>query len=187
MSAYDKILRLTNTLIQQNGFLGFSYADLEKELGIRETTIRDHFREKIDLGLAYCEFKMWSIGQLDAVLRDVPPGLQRIRAYLDAFAGHAERGETCGVYAMLVDSNQFSPELQMSVSRLAQAEIQLLKDVLASGQKIGELRSDLSSDELAVIVCSALKGALLLNRRPPYDAYSETVDVLMMMLNNFAE
>ncbi|HFL9393822.1 TPA: TetR/AcrR family transcriptional regulator [Escherichia coli] len=183
MSAYDKILRLTNTLIQQNGFLGFSYAELEKEIGIREGSIRHHFPKKTDLGLAYCDYKTWVIGQLDSILSDIPPGLQRIKAYLDAFAGYAERGETCGVYAMLVDSHQFSPELQKAVSRLAQAEIQLLKDVLASGQKIGELRSDLSPDELAIIVCSALKGALLLNRCAPYDAYSETVDVLMVMLD----
>ena len=32
MSTYENILRITDTLIQQRGFLGFSYADLEKEM-----------------------------------------------------------------------------------------------------------------------------------------------------------
>ncbi|MDH8172912.1 DUF417 family protein [Klebsiella pneumoniae] len=48
MSTYDKILRLTDTLIQQRGFLGFSYADLEKEIGIRKASIHHHFPGKTD-------------------------------------------------------------------------------------------------------------------------------------------
>lgn len=93
MSTYDKILRLTDTLIQQRGFLGFSYADLEKAIGIRKASIHHHFPGKTDLGLAYCQYKTGVFGQLDAVLHDIPPGVQRLRAYLDAFAGCAERGD----------------------------------------------------------------------------------------------
>jgi TetR/AcrR family transcriptional repressor of nem operon len=46
VSTYDKILRLTDTLIQQRGFLGFSYADLEKAIGIRKASIHHHFPGK---------------------------------------------------------------------------------------------------------------------------------------------
>lgn len=183
MSTYDKILRFTDTLIQQRGFLGFSYADLEKEIGIRKASIHHHFPGKIDLGLAYCEYKTKVFGQLDVALHDIAPGIQRLRAYLDAFAGCAERGEMCGVYAMLSDSHQFPPELQMAVSRLAQTDMRILKNVLASGQKSGELRFVVSPDELAIIVSSALKGALMLNRIPPHNAYSGVVDALIMMLD----
>ncbi|WP_105496025.1 TetR/AcrR family transcriptional regulator [Escherichia coli] len=183
MSTYDKILRLTDTLIQQRGFLGFSYADLEKEIGIRKASIHYHFPGKTDLGLAYCEYKIRMFDQLDVTLRDIPPGVQRLRAYLDAFADCAEREEMCGVYAMLSDSHQFSPELQKAVSQLVQAEMLILKDILASGQKSGELKSVVPPDELAIIVCSTLKGALMLNRIPPHDAYSAAVDALMMILD----
>ncbi|MCY0593104.1 TetR/AcrR family transcriptional regulator [Klebsiella pneumoniae] len=79
MSTYDKILRLTDTLIQQRGFLGFSYADLEKEIGIRKASIHHHFPGKTDLGLAYCEYKTGVFSQLDAALHDIPPGVQRPR------------------------------------------------------------------------------------------------------------
>ncbi|HCN1086308.1 TPA: TetR/AcrR family transcriptional regulator, partial [Escherichia coli] len=53
MSTYENILRITDTLIQQRGFLGFSYADLEKEIGIRKASIHHHFPRKTDLGIAY--------------------------------------------------------------------------------------------------------------------------------------
>lgn len=57
MSTYENILRITDTLIQQRGFLGFSYADLEKEIGIRKASIHHHFPRKTDLGIAYCQYK----------------------------------------------------------------------------------------------------------------------------------
>lgn len=183
MSTYDKILHLTDTLIQQRGFLGFSYADLERDIGIRKASIHHHFPGKTDLGLAYCEYKIAVFDQLDAALHDIAPGVQRLRAYFNAFADCADRGEMCGVYAMLSDSHQFPPELQKAVSRLAQTEMLILKDILASGQESGELGLAASPGELAIIVCSALKGALMLNRIPPHDAYSCAVGALMMMLD----
>ncbi len=182
MSTYDKILRLTDTLIQQRGFLGFSYADRKRDW-YQKSQYPPPFSRKTDLGLAYCEYKTGVFSQLDAALHDIPPGVQRLRAYLDAFAGCAEREEMCGVYAMLSDSHQFSSELQKAVSCPAQTEMLILKNVLASGQKSGELRSVVPPDELAIIVCSALKGALMLNRIPPHDAYTGAVDALMMMLD----
>ncbi|HAJ6271347.1 TPA: TetR/AcrR family transcriptional regulator [Escherichia coli] len=183
MSTYDKILRQTDTLIQQSGFLGFSYADLAEVIGIRKASIHHHFPGKNDLGLAYCEYKIEVFGQLERDLHEVAPGVQRLKAYLNAFSNCAERGEMCGVYSMLSDSHQFSPELQKAVSRLAHTELLILEKVIASGQEIGELRSHVPPDMLAVMVCSALKGALLLNRVPPHEAYSEAVAVLIKMLD----
>lgn len=182
MSTYNKILQLTDTLIQQCGFLGFSYADLEKGIGIRKASIHHHFPGKNDLGLAYCEYKIREFNQLDTALRNIAPGVQRLKAYFNAFSGCAERKEMCGVYAMLSDSNQFSPELQKAVNLLVQTEMVILKDILVSGLESRELKSIAHPDELVIIVCSALKGALMLNRMSPQDAYARTIDGLMLML-----
>lgn len=132
MSTYENILRITDTLIQQRGFLGFSYADLEKEIGIRKASIHHHFPRKTDLGIAYCQYKTEVFDRLNITLHNVSSGVQRLRTYLDAFAGCAERGEMCGIYAMLSDSHQFSPELQEAVSQLAHQEIQMIKDIITS-------------------------------------------------------
>uniref|UniRef100_UPI0037042182 hypothetical protein n=1 Tax=Klebsiella pneumoniae TaxID=573 RepID=UPI0037042182 len=118
----------------------------------------------------------------------MPPSMIFLRGYnasgrISTRLPAVQREEMCGVYAMLSDSHQFSSELQKAVSCLAQTEMLILKNVLASGQKSGELRSVVPPDELAIIVCSALKGALMLNRIPPHDAYTGAVDALMMMLD----
>lgn len=183
MSTYDKIIHLTDTLIQQRGFQGFSYADIEKNIGIRKASIHHHFPTKTDLGLAYCEYKTTLFNQLDVSLRNISSGSQRLKGYLDAFSRCADKGEMCGVYAMLSDSHQFPSDLQNAVSQLARTELQILCDILISGQKNGEICSVAPPAELAVIVCSALKGALMLNRIPPHNAYCGTVTALLTMLN----
>lgn len=182
MSTQDKILALADTLIQQRGFQGFSYADLEKGIGIRKASIHHHFPSKTDLGVAYCDYKLAAFQQLESSLQQIAPGFLRLKGYLDAFSGCANLGEMCGVYAMLSDSYQFPPELQAAVNRLAQAELKILQDILSSGEQNGEITLNGSSpDQLAMIICSALKGSLMLNRTGPHRAYSETVSALLVM------
>ena len=179
MSTREKILHLSNTLIQQRGFQGFSYADLESGIGIRKASIHHHFPSKTDLGIAYCNYKMADFKALETALQKLPAGVQRLQAYLDAFSDCAAQGQMCGVYAMLSDSHLFSPELQTAVYQLAQTEQQLLQDILVAGQQRAELHLAQPPAELAMVVSSAIKGALLLNRIPPHEAYDRAAKAIL--------
>lgn len=183
MSTLEKIIELTNTLVQQRGFQGFSYADLEAGIGIRKASIHHHFPSKTDLGLAYCDYKTQQFQELAAALRQLPAGVQRLQGYLDAFADCATQGQMCGAYAMLTDSHLLAPELQLAVYRLAQTEQHLLQDILATGQQSGQLQLLQPPAALAMMVSSALKGALLLNRIPPHSAYAGAVKTIIRWLS----
>jgi len=74
MSTYDSLLDLADTLIQENGFQGFSYADLAAGLGIRKASIHYHFPTKTELGIAYCERKENRLRQMEETLLSVPAG-----------------------------------------------------------------------------------------------------------------
>ena len=97
---HDSLIELTDTLIQQNGYQGFSYADLADGLGIRKASIHYHFQTKTDLGLAYCEYKEASLLKLEAALLQLPPGKARLQGYMDAFLKCADSGQMCGIHAM---------------------------------------------------------------------------------------
>ena len=83
MSTHDSLIELTDTLIQQNGYQGFSYADLAKTLGIRKASIHYHFQTKTDLGIAYCEYKKAGFLALEATLQQLPAGKARLKGYMD--------------------------------------------------------------------------------------------------------
>jgi len=170
MSTYDSLLDLADTLIQENGFQGFSYADLAEGLGIRKASIHYHFPGKTDLGIAYCERKETRLLQMEEKLLSVPAGKARLEAYMDAFAYCAQKGQMCGVHAMLSDSNLFEPSLQDAVSRLAQTDLRIIADILHTGRESGELKFRGEPADLAIIINCAVKGALMLNRVSPHDA-----------------
>jgi len=183
MSTYDKLLEQADTLIQKNGYAGFSYADLAERLGIRKASIHHHFPAKSDLGVAYCDKKNASFQSLESFILTQPEGRAQLLAYLEAFSGCADRGEMCGVYAMLSDYNLFPAELQQAVTKLAQTELRILNDILDRGAQAGKLKYHIASSDMAVIVCNALKGALMLNCSQSNDSYVHTVQALSQMLD----
>ncbi|MEL4014032.1 TetR/AcrR family transcriptional regulator [Dryocola clanedunensis] len=182
MSTYDNLLDLADTLIQENGYAGFSYADLAERMGIRKASIHHHFPSKTDLGLAYCDKKMAAFHKLKSQIDTLPAGKAQLLAYLEAFSDCVEKKQMCGVYAMLSDSNLFTPELQSAVSQLAQAELRILSDILENGRKAGQLHFQVPAEDMAVIVCNAFKGALMLNRTPPHEIHARTKEALLRML-----
>ena len=183
MSTHDTLIELTDTLIQQNGYQGFSYADLADGLGIRKASIHYHFQTKTDLGLAYCEYKEASLLKLEAALLQLPPGKARLQGYMDAFLKCADSGQMCGIHAMLSDSALFEEPLQKATSRLAQTDLRILTSVLVSGRESGELAFTAEPADVAIIIGSAIKGALMLNRIPPHDACSRTMSALIQLLS----
>lgn len=182
MSTHDSIIELTDTLIQQNGYQGFSYADLAETLGIRKASIHYHFQTKTDLGLAYCKYKEGQLMKLETTLLKLPPGKPRLQGYMDAFLKCADNGQMCGIHAMLSDSALFEESLQKATIRLAQTDQRILTYVLISGRESGELIFSAEPADVAIIIGSAIKGALMLNRIPPHDACSRTMRVLIQLL-----
>ncbi|MBU9843682.1 TetR/AcrR family transcriptional regulator [Rahnella ecdela] len=181
MSTYDSLLDMADTMIQESGYQGFSYADLANGLGIRKASIHYHFPTKTDLGIAYCERKETRLLQMEEKLLGVPAGKARLGAYIEAFAYCAQKGQMCGVHAMLSDSNLFEPSLQDAVSKLAQTDLRIVADVLRSGRETGELEFSADPEDLAIIVNCAVKGALMLNRVPPHNA-CERMKVVVQQL-----
>lgn len=182
MTTHDSLIELTDTLIQQNGYQGFSYADLAKTLGIRKASIHYHFQTKTDLGIAYCEYKKAGFLALEATLQQLPAGKARLKGYMEAFLACADTGQMCGVYAMMSDCNLFEPPLQEAVNRLAQTDLRILTAVLLSGKESGELFFSAPAEDVAMIVASSIKGALMLNRIPPHDACIRTMKALEQLL-----
>ena len=84
-TTYTNILQLADKLIQSNGFHGFSYADVAKELDIRKASIHHHFATKADLGIAFCQLKCEQLQQLESHLKTLPSAKERLKGYFDVF------------------------------------------------------------------------------------------------------
>lgn len=109
---------------------------------------------------------------------------ERLQEYFDAFSECAEKKEMCGISAMFSDSGLFPDALQNEINNLVQTELHMIEKILIIGIENGELKAThITSKELAIIVNSTVKGALMLNRTEIIDSYSKIVSSLIIMLN----
>ena len=180
-TTYEKILNLTDQLIGQSGFQGFSYADLAKQLGITKASIHHHFATKADLGIAYCQQKLSAFHTLSLAINAQPAGEKQLQAYFDGFNGCASDRLMCGVFAMQTDAFTMPEALQDALAEVVNYEQKLVAHILEQGQAAGQFELKVSPQQQAMIVCCALKGALMLNRQRA-GAFKETKESLLAAL-----
>jgi TetR/AcrR family transcriptional repressor of nem operon len=182
-TTYTNILQHADELIQQNGFNGFSYADLAKTLGMTKASIHHHFPAKADLGIAYCLQKSEDLTSLHSQLKTKKMAQDQLRGYFSIFDSCAADQKMCGIYAMQSDLLMMSPELQKQVNKLAGLELTIVSAILQNGLESGDFHFKVSAYQQAVIICCAIKGALMLNRSQHQGLFKLTCDALLATMN----
>ncbi len=66
----------------------------------------------------------------------------------------------------MLECNPFDPHLQEAFKRLVLIDLRFMTKVLQSGKGCGELSFSEPAENVAMIVASAIKDALMLNRIP---------------------
>jgi TetR/AcrR family transcriptional repressor of nem operon len=183
ISTYNKIIGAADKYIQKNGFSGFSYTDLAQEIGIKKASIHYYFPSKMDLGIAYCQFKLEALDDFEKSIKNIKSARDIISKYCKFFEICAENKEMCGIHAMLTDCSLYSDELKDKVTVLINAELKILENIFEVLLKENSVKlSYMLPSELAIIVNSTVKGSLLINRVSEKNTYNTAVESLIKML-----
>ncbi len=178
MNRKDEILKHAGDLIQTKGYKGFSYADLSKRLGITKASIHHHYPSKEELGLAYCAHKKDRLTQLRAELGTKKSAKEKLSAYMGKLSS-CKDGKMCGISAMQSDVADMAPELSRAVRQLTEDDINIVAEMLAEGKAQKEFNFDISAHEQAMIITTALKGALMIGRVKEDDSFEKICNALM--------
>ena len=160
------ILNLAESLLQDKGFNGFSYAHIASELGVKNAAIHYHFPGKEDLGIAVIQryrdrFKLWIN---NSRVKDLSH-----EAKLDWFFGiytsmRADKGKVCLVGSMEAEFNSIPEGLQVEVQELHKELLAWLQATLAEGREAGAFVFKGEPVDKAAVILSALQGALQMAR-----------------------
>lgn len=174
---------MANKYIQKVGFNAFSYSDLADEIGIKKASIHYHFPSKIDLGIAYCHFKLNQLLELETRINSHVSIEAKLLEYGDFFIPCAENNEMCGIHSMLTDADSFSEDLQSAISQLVESELGIIEHIFKndSDENLSRL-TKVSDYELALIVNSTIKGALLMNRLSKENVYEHSLHALIQLI-----
>ena len=123
------ILNLAESLLQDNGFNGFSYAHIVSELNVKNAAIHYHFPTKEDLSVAVIQryrerFRLWvnNAGVKDLSHEDKLDWFFSI--YTDM---RADKGKICLVGSMEAEFNSIPDGLQSGVQSIAQGNAELAR------------------------------------------------------------
>jgi len=159
-------LNLAESMLQDKGYNGFSYAHISSELGVRNAAIHYHFPTKEDLSIAvvrrYRErFKLWIN---NSRVKDLSSEKK-----LDWFFGiytdmRADRGKVCLVGSMEAEFNSIPEGLQGEVQSLHKEMLEWLCATLTEGQGAGAFQFNGEPASKAALIMSTLQGGLQMAR-----------------------
>ena len=153
-----QLLDVAERLTQTQGFNGFSYIDLSKEVGVKTSSIHYHFRTKADLALALVErtheAHSLAFRNMDST---VSKPEKRLSMLVEAFESYVKEDKFCLCGMLAAELQSVSPTVRSKLKvYFDNVRAWVMKQLKEMGVK------DASNRALSFV--SALEGALLLAR-----------------------
>ena len=184
-STREKILGLAQHLIMRFGYNGFSYADISKQLKIKNAAIHYHFPVKADLVKAvvqgYTENFRNRLQEID--LNPAMGAAGKFDAYLAPFIQLSDSSiKICLCGALAGEALSLPKKVRQETQVFFSVHEMWLTQFLESGRKGKEFRFDGEASASARLIFSALQGALLAARVQQDTGYYQ--DIVNVLKNN---
>ena len=158
-----KIADLAEHYIQTRGFNGFSFRDIQNELGIKTASIHYHFKTKQDLANTVLERYLHRYqAQLTKIYQQHEQAKSMLSAFADEFMQTHQSNKLCLCGMFASDLYSLSKDVLMPLNRFVDINHIWLVDVLKRGIASGEFQQDVNPERFAKIYFSALEGSLLM-------------------------
>ncbi|TJZ44078.1 TetR/AcrR family transcriptional regulator [Streptomyces piniterrae] len=173
MSTQERLVRSTQELLWERGYVGTSPKAILERAGVGQGSMYHHFAGKSDLALAAIRRTAETMKEsADACLSGPGTAYERVAAYL-LRERRVLRG--CPIGRMTQDRDVVqSPELRQPLDEMFGWLRGRIAEVLAEGQRRGELAAALDPAATAATVAAVVQGGYVLARAAddtaPFDA-----------------
>lgn len=178
------ILNLAESLLQDKGFNGFSYAHIATELGVKNAAIHYHFPTKEDLSIAVIQryrerFRFWIN---NARVKDLSFE-QKLDWFFSIYTDmRADQGKVCLVGALEAEFNSIPSGLQTEVGALHKELLKWLEATLSDGREAGAFQFNGEPADKAALMLSSVQGALQMARALGTKKFRDVVTQLKLDL-----
>jgi TetR/AcrR family transcriptional regulator, transcriptional repressor for nem operon len=162
-----RIVEQSAAVFNRHGYAGTSMTDLMDATGLEKGGIYRHFVSKEELAAAAFDYAWQAVSEPRwHGLEDCPTSLDKLRLLVRNFVEQPPRTLPggCPLLNTAIDSDDGNAVLR-SKAHAALTEWQAkIKEIVCSGQKLGELRQDIDAEHVATILISSLEGAVMMSR-----------------------
>lgn len=174
----DEIIHLAAILVKSVGYNSFSYADISKQLNIKNAAIHYYFPSKSDLGVEIIRLNLQRFKQKVESWRELDYKQQYIQ-YITMHNDFVDRQWMCVVGSMAPLFDTLPINMQQELQKLTNVILSFLTDLLTEGKNAGVFVFEESPLQKAYMIHSALLSALLMNKVLQNDIYKQIQEVLL--------
>ncbi|HEX9065192.1 MAG TPA: TetR/AcrR family transcriptional regulator [Streptosporangiaceae bacterium] len=160
-----RILDAAERVVQTRGFASFSYASVAAELQITKAALHYHYPGKAELGLAliarYGARFRDALAAIDASAGTAP---EKLDAYIGLYAGVLSEQKMCLCGMLAAEFDTLPGPMRAEVLRFFEDNERWLEKVLDQGIRENSVRMRTGAQASAVLILSALEGAMLVAR-----------------------
>lgn len=162
------ILASAAPLFNRRGFAGTSIADILEATSLEKGGLYNHFGSKEQLAIETFDY---AYGQVEAyftkALEGTRSGLERLRAYIDAFERYIERPVVeggCPVINACIEADDALPFLRERVTNAFRAMRSVTAHNVARAVERGEFPADVDVEQVTDFIVATLEGSVVLTR-----------------------
>lgn len=181
----DYLILTTIDIIEDLGIQGLTTREIAKRQSVSEATIFRHYKNKNELLLAVLNYYI----QFDTdIFQSIKLGEQKpldaIRFYIMEYAEYYQNYPAITSITHIYDVLRYDADLTVKVKEIQQNRTSMLTQLIEAAQKAGEIREELESEMLAVMILGFMREICLNWRLGDYnfsygDKAKETLDTFL--------
>ncbi|WP_341664497.1 TetR/AcrR family transcriptional regulator [Vibrio sp.] len=177
-----KIADIAESYIQSRGFNGFSFRDIQNELGIKTASIHYHFKTKQDLAKVVFERYLERYGaQLNNIDQQQDSAAGKLSALAEVFVNVRDSNKLClcGMYAS--DISSLAEEVTLPLNSFVEMNETWIARVVEQGVKDGDFIDAFDAKVYARLFFTSMEGSMLLSQFQT-SAYIQSVKLGLLRL-----
>jgi TetR/AcrR family transcriptional repressor of nem operon len=161
----NRMLDVAERLVQQRGFIAFSYADIAAELGFTKATLHYHFASKSALGTAVIDrYALRFFDALAAIDARGGTAEERLAGFVEVYANVLREQRMCLCGMLAADQLTLPESMKEPVLEFFDRTVTWVASVLERGVADGSLAPIGSVTEAAKTLVWSTEGAMLVAR-----------------------
>jgi len=167
ISTSERILDVTEGLIQSRGYSAISFNDIAEKVGIKKPSILYHYQNKSVLGVAVVNrYRKKLESMLDGILSEHKLSARQILdVYFSPYLNLGKNKEKICLCGALAGEYMALPKnLQAEITLFYQDNKKWLLDILTLGKSAGDFSFDGDPEAVASLVLDTLQGSLVMSR-----------------------
>lgn len=175
----EEILQIGKQLIQSMGYNAFSYADISKELNIKNAAVHYHFPGKQDLLSGLLDNYLEHYTQLGQQLFSIDlPAIKKLEKFIEPYSCLVDSNSICIIGSVASDYKTLPEIVKSKIIQLVELVLGMVEQTLRDGKRKGELDFKESARTQALLVMTNLAAAVQLARitgKADYDTVRKAI------------